>query len=143
MPSKPGEIEMVFSEAQATERPADSPSRIGPTNRMTMAARARRSTGVVKWISAALIVIALFVIIRALPVDRAIDLLKLKVDGLGFWGPLALGAAYVVAALAFFPGSTLTLTAGAVFGLVWGTVTVSLASTTAAGVPRRGRYFQE
>ncbi len=64
MPSKPGEIEMVFSEAQATERPADSPSRVGPTNRMTMAARARRSTGVVKWISAALIVMALFVIIR-------------------------------------------------------------------------------
>ncbi|MCH7871989.1 MAG: TVP38/TMEM64 family protein, partial [Planctomycetes bacterium] len=66
--------------------------------------------------------------------DRAIDLLKLKVDNWGCWGPLALGAAYVVAALAFFPGSALTLTAGAVFGLAWGTVTVSLASTTAAAL---------
>jgi len=68
------------------------------------------------------------------PVDQAIDLLKSKVDGLGFWGLLALGAAYVVAALAFFPGSALTLTAGALFGLTWGTVTVSLASTTAAAL---------
>ncbi|MCH9033323.1 MAG: DUF547 domain-containing protein [Planctomycetes bacterium] len=101
---------------------------------MTFAARARRRSGVVKGISIALIVIALFVLIRALPVDRAIDLLKLKVDGLGFWGPLALGVAYVVAALAFFPGSALTLTAGAVFGLDWGTVTVSLAFTTAAAL---------
>ena len=66
-----------------------------------MAVRAHRWTGVVNWISATLIVIALFVIIRALLVDQAIDLLKSKVDGLGFWGPLALGAAYVVAALAF------------------------------------------
>ncbi|MCH8853635.1 MAG: VTT domain-containing protein [Planctomycetes bacterium] len=102
---------------------------------MTRAAAAiqRRSRGI-KVASIVLIVVALFVIIRALPVDRAIDLLKSRVDGLGFWGPLALGAAYVVAALAFFPGSALTFAAGAVFGLFWGTVTVSLASTTAAAL---------
>ncbi len=113
------ELEMIVSQTQSTEHPADSPPGIGATNGITMALRARRSAGVVKWISAALIVIALFVLMRALPVDRAIDLLKSKVDGLRFWGPFALGTAYVVAALAFFPGSALTLTAGAVFGLVW------------------------
>ena len=142
MAGNPGELEMIFSETQASERSADSPSRMGSTNRITMATRSRRSAGVVKWVSAALIVIALFVLIRALPVDRAIDLLKSKVDGLGIWGLLALGAAYVVAALAFLPGSALTLTAGAVFGLVWGTVTVSLASTTAAALAFLiARYF--
>jgi uncharacterized membrane protein YdjX (TVP38/TMEM64 family) len=78
--------------------------------------------------------VSLLVLIRALPLDRAIDLVKSKADGMGFWGPLALGAAYVVAALAFFPGSALTLTAGAVFGLAWGTVTVSVASTIAAAL---------
>lgn len=94
----------------------------------------RRVSGVIRGVSIVLIVIALFVLVRALPLDRAIDLLKSKVDGLGFWGPLALGGLYVVAALAFFPGSALTLAAGAVFGLVWGTVTVSIASTTAAAL---------
>ena len=72
---------------------------------MILAARARRTAGVVKWISVVLIVIAQFVLIRALPVDRAIDVLKVKVDGLGIWGPIVLGAAYIFAALAFFPGS--------------------------------------
>ncbi len=116
----------------------DTDSAQGPElrqGRMSRVAPAiRKRSGVIKVVSIVLIVLALFVIIRALPVDRAIDLLKLKVDGLGFWGPLALGAAYVVAALAFVPGSALTLAAGAVFGLVWGTVTVSLASTTAAAL---------
>ncbi len=114
----------------------------GSTKRESIATRVRHSAGVVKWISAALIVVALLVLVRALPADQAIDLLKSKVDDLGFWGPLVLGAAYVVAALAFFPGSALTLTAGAIFGLVWGTVTVSAASTTAAGLAFLiGRYL--
>lgn len=93
-----------------------------------------RHAGRIKGLCVLLIVIALFVIIRSLPVDRAIDLLKLKVDGLGVWGPLALGGVYIVAVLAFVPGSALTLTGGAVFGLGLGTVTVSLASTTAAAL---------
>ena len=129
-----GELETIFSGTQASEHPTDPPPQIGSPHGITMAKRTHRAAGMVKWISAVLIVLALFVLIRALPVDRAIDLVKAQVAGLGFWGPLALGAAYVVAALAFFPGSALTLTAGAVFGLVWGTVTVSLASTTAAAL---------
>ncbi len=113
----------------SAQRPASRPARTG-----RLSTAIHRRSGVIKGVSIALIVVALLVIIRALPVDRAIDLLKSRVDGLGVWGPLALGAAYVVAALAFFPGSALTLTAGAVFGLAWGTVTVSLASTTAAAL---------
>ncbi|MCH7700897.1 MAG: VTT domain-containing protein [Planctomycetes bacterium] len=123
---------MILSERQATDPPANSLPGIGATNGITSARRARRTAGVVKLISIVVIVIALFVIIRALPVDRAIDLVKVKADGLGVWGPLALGVVYVVAALAFVPGSALTLAAGAVFGLVWGTITVSVASTIAA-----------
>ena len=95
---------------------------------------AKRRGRLVKGISVVLIIVAVVVLIRSLPVDRAIDLVKAKADGLGFWGPIVLGAAYIVAALAFFPGSALTLTDGAVFGLGWGTVTVSLASTTAAAL---------
>lgn len=103
-------------------------------NVMSITSHLNRRARLIKGVSIALIIVSLLVLIRALPLDRAIDLVKSKADGMGFWGPLALGAAYVVAALAFFPGSALTLTAGAVFGLVWGTVTVSVASTTAAAL---------
>lgn len=51
---------------------------------------------------------------------------------LGPWGPVALGAAYVPACLLFLPGSVLTLGAGFAFGLVWGTVSVSIGSTLGA-----------
>jgi uncharacterized membrane protein YdjX (TVP38/TMEM64 family) len=56
------------------------------------------------------------------------------VDGLGFWGPVAFAAAYALAAVLLVPGAALTLAAGAVFGLFWGTFTVSIASTTAAAI---------
>lgn len=94
----------------------------------------RRRSGIIRGVSLMVIVFALFVMIRSLPVDRAIDLLKMKVDDLGLWGPVAMGVVYIIAALAFFPGSVVTLAVGATFGLVWGTITVSVASTTAAAL---------
>ena len=51
---------------------------------------------------------------------------------LGPWGPVIFIALYVVAAVLFIPGSVLTLGAGAVFGVVWGSVYVSIASTLGA-----------
>ena len=92
-----GALQRVFSQKQANERPAERPPGIGSTNEITIAARAHRSARVVKWISAGLIAIALFVLIRALPVARAIDLLESRVDSLGFWGPLALGVGLLAA----------------------------------------------
>ncbi len=44
------------------------------------------------------------------------------IDGLGPWGPLAFIALYAVAALFFLPGSVLTVTGGALFGPVLGTI---------------------
>ena len=52
--------------------------------------------------------------------------------GLGPWGPALFVALYVVATVLFLPGSVLTLGAGAVFGLAWGSVWVSLGSTLGA-----------
>jgi uncharacterized membrane protein YdjX (TVP38/TMEM64 family) len=51
---------------------------------------------------------------------------------IGPWGTVLFGAAYVPAALLFVPGSLLTLAAGFLFGLVKGTVIVSLGSTAGA-----------
>ena len=46
------------------------------------------------------------------------------VDGLGPWGPLAFIAIYIIATVAFIPGSVLTLGAGAIFGIVHGSIYV-------------------
>lgn len=73
------------------------------------------------------------VILNALPTSQILDLVQKKVATLGPWAPLAFGAAYFLAAVLFVPGSALTLAAGAIFGLWKGTVTVSIASTSAAG----------
>lgn len=50
------------------------------------------------------------------------------VDGLGVWGPLAFIAGYVVATVAFVPGSILTLAAGAIFGIGRGVLYVFLGA---------------
>lgn len=51
------------------------------------------------------------------------------VDGLGPWGPAAFVLGYAVAVVGFVPGSVLTLAAGAIFGLVEGTVVVLIGAT--------------
>jgi uncharacterized membrane protein YdjX (TVP38/TMEM64 family) len=63
------------------------------------------------------------------------DLLKQALEWvaqLGPWGPVIFIALYVIATVFFVPGSVLTLGAGAVFGVVWGSVYVSIAATLGA-----------
>jgi len=76
--------------------------------------------------------VALALALLLLPVDRwfvqSID----WVDGLGLWGPVALVGLYIVACVLFVPGSILTLGAGAVFGVVTGTVAVFTGATLGA-----------
>ena len=54
------------------------------------------------------------------------------VPTLGPWGPLAFIAGYVLATVAFVPGSLLTLAAGAIFGLGPGIVYVFVAASLGA-----------
>jgi uncharacterized membrane protein YdjX (TVP38/TMEM64 family) len=84
-----------------------------------------------------LIVIALLVacVVAAfiwLPVGDLLQQVQIQVRALGVWGPVLFIAAYVLACVLFVPGSALTLGAGALFGVVWGTVWVSIASTLGA-----------
>jgi uncharacterized membrane protein YdjX (TVP38/TMEM64 family) len=51
---------------------------------------------------------------------------------LGVLGGVAFVGLYTAAAVAFVPGSILTLAAGATFGLAWGTVWVLLGATLGA-----------
>ncbi len=85
-----------------------------------------------KWIllgvmGVAAIVVASLSDVRALLRD-ALD----WIEQLGPWGPILFVLIYVVATVLLVPGSALTLGAGAVFGVVRGTLIVSLASTLAA-----------
>lgn len=93
-----------------------------------------RRAVVIRWGSLALILLAVFLLMRTLPTERLLGVVQVWIDGLGLWGPLALGAIYILAALLFVPGSLLTLAAGAIYGLLLGTLIVSLASTTAAAL---------
>jgi len=54
------------------------------------------------------------------------------VDGLGPVGPIVFIAGYVVATLAFAPGSVLTLSAGALFGLIRGVLYAFVGATLGA-----------
>jgi uncharacterized membrane protein YdjX (TVP38/TMEM64 family) len=54
------------------------------------------------------------------------------VEGLGFWGPLAFMLGYVVATVAFIPGSLLTLAAGAIFGIGMGVAYTFVAASIGA-----------
>lgn len=54
------------------------------------------------------------------------------IQRIGPWGAALFAAAYVPAALFFFPGALLTLVAGFLFGVLKGTIVVSLGSTAGA-----------
>ena len=62
---------------------------------------------------------------------RLMDALS-AVQDLGPWAPLAFIAIYVLATILFLPGSVLTLGSGLLFGVVLGSVYVSIASTLGA-----------
>jgi uncharacterized membrane protein YdjX (TVP38/TMEM64 family) len=89
--------------------------------------RSRSKWAVVGCTLAALLVVLGFFDGRAL-LNRALGF----VEGLGAWGPVFFILLYVLAAVLFVPGSVLTLAAGALFGVVRGTLYVSVAATLGA-----------
>jgi uncharacterized membrane protein YdjX (TVP38/TMEM64 family) len=90
--------------------------------------------GVLRWIAGILVIGALFTALRFLPVGEYLNQFNAWVAGLGAPGYFLFILVYIVAAVLFIPGSVLTLGAGFAFGLLWGTVAVSLAATTAAAL---------
>jgi len=64
------------------------------------------------------------------------------IDSLGLLGPLAFIVLYIVATIAFLPGSILTLGAGVVFGVIQGSIYVFLGATIGASLAFVvGRYL--
>jgi uncharacterized membrane protein YdjX (TVP38/TMEM64 family) len=76
--------------------------------------------------------VALLVLARAFDAPARLEAALAVIRGLGPWGPVLFVALYVAATVLFLPGWILTLGAGAVFGLVKGAITVSIAATLGA-----------
>jgi uncharacterized membrane protein YdjX (TVP38/TMEM64 family) len=75
-------------------------------------------------------------------VGEAVPRFAEQVDALGVWGPVVFIAGYAIAVVAFVPASLLTLAAGAIFGVGWGTLYVFIAASLgAAGAFLVARYL--
>ena len=97
---------------------------------------ARRDAKRLPWrlIALGAIVLSLFAAGAAYrePVGRFLESVLSWAAGLGVWGPVIVVAFYVVACVLSLPGSALTIGAGFLFGVVTGTITVSIGSTLGA-----------
>ncbi len=80
---------------------------------------------------AVIVAVALIAVIR-FDVPELLQRLLSWIDDQGFVGVLVFIGTYIAATVLFIPGSVLTLGAGFVFGVVGGTVSVSIASTVGA-----------
>ena len=90
--------------------------------------------GAWKGVAIGLGIAAIVIAARLLPVQEWLKSFETWVQGLGPAGMLLYAAVYVGAVLLFVPGIVLTLGAGFLFGLGWGIVVVSVASTLAAAL---------
>lgn len=95
-----------------------------------------------RWGAIALLVLGVILGLVFLPVRDYLQLLLEWTRGLGFWGYLVVIVFYVVACVLFIPGSLVTLAAGFLFGVVAGSVVVSIGSTLGASAAFLvGRYL--
>ena len=95
-----------------------------------------------KWIGLGILVIALLIAVRVVPVTHWLTEFNQWIVHLGVWGILLFIVGYILATVLFFPASVLTIGAGFIFGVFLGTVTVSIAATTGAALAFLiARYF--
>jgi uncharacterized membrane protein YdjX (TVP38/TMEM64 family) len=87
---------------------------------------------IVLFFSIALLLAVLIVATRSAYVQDVLRTLLMRIEDLGWWGPVAFVATYNLATVLFVPGSVLTLGGGAIFGLWWGSVYVFAASILGA-----------
>lgn len=77
---------------------------------------------------------AAMVLVQWLPVEAGMRALEEWLTAYDGWGVVAFGAIMVLVTVLLLPAWPLSVVAGAVFGLVWGAVLVSMASTVSVAV---------
>lgn len=85
-----------------------------------------------KWLILGLVLVGVLVVSRGFPVRESIQAGLDWIASLGHWAPILFILLYIVATVLALPGSPLTLGAGALFGVAWGSVYVSIGSTLGA-----------
>src|SRR4051794_16389975 len=88
-----------------------------------------------QWVKIAallLVIAAIVVLFRVLPVAMWLKQFQTYVRGLGALGYVVYIAVYAVCVVAFIPASILTLGAGAIFGFIGGTIVVVIGATIGA-----------
>ena len=80
------------------------------------------------------VVIVVLAVAGFLDLGARIAELRVWIASLGHAGPLVFVGIYIVAVVAALPGSALTVSAGILFGSVWGVVVVSIGSTIGASL---------
>ncbi len=115
-------------------RPGESPPSTSPASDAVGNGAAPGNRGRLRVVIALFLLGGLFAAFKFLPVTETMREFLVWVKGMGAWGPLLLGVAYVAACVLLVPGSVLTLGAGALFGLPLGIVTVVIASNLGAAL---------
>lgn len=89
-----------------------------------------RAKTALKLAAVLLVIVGLFILGRF--AGPYVETFKDWVRGLGPLAPTVFILGYIVATVAFLPGAILTAAAGAIFGLLWGTVYVFIGATIGA-----------
>jgi uncharacterized membrane protein YdjX (TVP38/TMEM64 family) len=88
------------------------------------------------------LVIAAFLLTRALHLGQRLAALREWIEGMGAPGYVVFVALYVIAVVTAIPGSPITVLAGVLYGSLRGVIVVSIASTIGAGLAFLvARYF--
>lgn len=91
--------------------------------------RTRAKGKLVLW---GLLVVGLLVLAKALNAQTLLRSALDWIQSLGPWGPVMFALLYILATVLFLPGSILTLGAGVVFGVLKGSILVSISATLGA-----------
>ncbi len=78
------------------------------------------------------VVLGLLVLLRQYDIQQILKDVLETISSLGAWAPVAFITVYIAATVLLLPGFILTLGAGFLFGVVWGSVFVSIASILGA-----------
>jgi len=103
---------------------------------------ARKSPSPWKWVLALLAVASLLVILYFLDVQELLQVALAWISDLGPWGPVFFIVLYILATILFLPGLIPTMAAGLLFGVLQGTLLVSISSISGATIAFLiGRYL--
>jgi len=78
------------------------------------------------------IIAVLFVLSQVFNLGERFGELRIWIDSLGVWGPLAFIGIYIVSVVVVVPGSAMTVAAGVLFGSLKGVVVVIIGATLGA-----------